>query len=120
MNLAGNLGVAALLQGDLTSAREAFAQHLRLCLEHDWSAWAAHSLGGLGAIAARDGSPERAATLLGAARSLGDISDPRVREALERDFYAPARTRCDPEHWRTAELLGETMSLQDAVAYALD
>jgi hypothetical protein len=107
------------MHGDLTRAREAFAQHLRLCLEHDWPTWAAHSLGWLAAIAARDDSPERAATLLGAARSLGDLGDSRVREALERDFYAPARARCDPQRWRAAESLGETMSLEDAVTYAL-
>jgi non-specific serine/threonine protein kinase len=119
MNLAGNLGAAALMHGDFARARKAFAQHLRLCLEHEWPLWGAHGLEWLAAIAAHEGRPERAATLLGAARALADIGASRAHDALEREFYGPARGRCDPHRWRAAESLGGAMSFHDAVAYAL-
>ena len=62
----GNVGLPALFTDDLDGRKEAFDQQLRLCRTRP-EALAPQALGGLAAIATRQGDPKRAARLLGAA-----------------------------------------------------
>ena len=89
----GNVGLEALFTDDLARAREAFEEQLRLCRELVVKHLAAEGLGGLAAIAARRGNPERAAQLLGAATATGPVGDADVNAQLEEQFFAPARLR---------------------------
>lgn len=91
--VSGNAGLAALLAGRLDEARFAFERQLDICprLVIPWLA--SEGLAGVAAIAAREGDPERAARVLGAAAAQGPIGDPEVIERLERDFFAPAEER---------------------------
>jgi predicted ATPase/DNA-binding SARP family transcriptional activator len=113
-----NLGLAALLAGDFQRAREAFARQLGLCAQHGFRWQAADGLIGLAGLAVRDGDPERAATLLGAARPLGGLGDDSIHARVEADVIAQARERYDPARWRQAEEAGAAMGFAGALAYA--
>jgi tetratricopeptide (TPR) repeat protein len=113
----GNVGMEALLTDDLDRARSAFEEQVRLCREHVLRHVAAEGLGGLAAIEARCGDPERAARLLGAATAIGSIGDADVEPQLEERFFAPARLRT--QHWSQAHTAGAQMGFEEAIAFAL-
>ena len=72
-------------------------------------------------MAAREGEPERAAELLGAARAMGypPAADQDIYDRLERDYFSTARAGCAAERWRLAETTGSLLSYDEAIAYAL-
>jgi predicted ATPase/DNA-binding SARP family transcriptional activator len=113
----GNVGLEALFTDDLDRARSAFDEQVRICREHVVKHIAAEGLGGLAAIAARRGDPERAARLLGAATAIGPVGDADVNALLEGRFFAPARLRT--RHWGRAHTAGAQMSFEEAIAFAL-
>jgi tetratricopeptide (TPR) repeat protein len=122
MLILGNLGLGYLFSGDLDRAREAFAGQLQLCREHVVVYGADEGLIGLAAVTALQGQPQRAATLLGAARRLGypPAGDHVIDDRLERDCFAHARADYGESAWRTAETAGGLLPFDDALAYALD
>ncbi len=105
--LCGNVGMEALFANDLDRARGAFDEQLELCREH--VLWvAAEGLSGLAAIAARQGDPERAAHLLGAASATGPWDgDADVARHLEEHFFAAAREQLGTAHWNEAHGEGQ-------------
>jgi predicted ATPase/DNA-binding SARP family transcriptional activator len=115
----GNLGLEALFSGDVERARSAFEEQLRICREH--VLWvAAEGLSGLAAIAARQGDPKHAARLLGAATGIGPWdADADVGEALEQQFFEPARLSYGEPRWSKAHDSGSRLSLVEAIAVAL-
>jgi predicted ATPase/DNA-binding SARP family transcriptional activator len=115
----GNLGLEALFSGDIDRARAAFQDQLRICREH--VLWvAAEGLSGLAAIAAREGDSKRAARLLGAAAEIGPWdADADVGEALERQFFEPARLSYGEPRWGKAHSSGSRLSFEEAIAVAL-
>jgi predicted ATPase/DNA-binding SARP family transcriptional activator len=115
----GNLGLEALFSGDVERARGAFEEQLRICREH--VLWvAAEGLSGLAAIAARQGDPKHAARLLGAATGIGPWdADADVGEALEQQFFEPARLSYGEARWSKAHASGSRLSLEEAIGVAL-
>jgi tetratricopeptide (TPR) repeat protein len=115
----GNVGLEALFIDDLDRAQDAFDKQLRLCSEQVVPHFAGEPLGGLAAIAARRGDPERAARLLGAATATGPVGDADVNAQLEEHFFEAARARHGPQGWRRAYAAGAEMSFDEAVGFAL-
>jgi predicted ATPase/DNA-binding SARP family transcriptional activator len=115
----GNVGLEALFTDDLTRAQEAFDEQLRLCKEHVVPHLAAEGLGGLAALAARRGDPERAALILGAAISLGPVGDADVNAQLEDQFFAPCRMAHGVERWEEGLAIGGEMTFEEAIDFAL-
>jgi predicted ATPase/DNA-binding SARP family transcriptional activator len=115
----GNVGLEALFNDDLDRAEDAFEEGLRLCREHVVMHFAPEGLGGLAAIAARRGDPERAARLLGAATAIGPVGDADVNAELEEHFFAPARAYHGTRLWSGAYTAGAQMSFEEAVTFAL-
>ena len=116
----GNMGLAALYSGELDRSQDAFDEQLRLCREHVF--WvAAEGLSGLAAVAARQGDPQRAARLLGAATAIGPWdADIDVRDALEQQFFEPARQRYGVRRWSQAHAAGTRLSFEAAIDVALN
>lgn len=103
MMLAGNRGLAALLTGDVRTARDAFREELALCRELVVPPFAQEALMGLAAIATIDRDDDRAARLLGAAHAhrYGDPLD-EVQERLATVYFEPARERHGADAWDAA------------------
>jgi predicted ATPase len=115
----GNTGLEALLSGAIDRAEAAFEDQLRLCREHVIPNLAPEGLGGIAAIAACRGDPERAARLFGAANSIGPVADEDVMRHLER-FFSAARAQLDEGVWRASEVEGAALGLEEAIEVALD
>jgi non-specific serine/threonine protein kinase len=115
----GNIGLEALFTGDLDRARGAFDEQLRHCREH--ALWvAAEGLSGLAALAARQGDPERAARLLGAATGIGPWdADADVGAAIKHQFFDPARKRYGERRWSEAYAAGACLGFEEAIDLAL-
>jgi predicted ATPase len=111
----GNVGLEALFSDDLDRAGDAFHEQLRLCREHVVTHLASEGIGGLAAIAARRGDPDRAARLLGAATAIGPVGD-AVNAQLEQRFFAHARRA---PGWNDAHAAGARMGFDEAIAFAL-
>jgi predicted ATPase/DNA-binding SARP family transcriptional activator len=120
MLVMGNLGLAALFTADLGGAAAHFAEQLRLSRDHAVHWMAAEGIGGLAAIAAREGETERAARLLGGAESLANILDDAAGVRLEQEFFSPARERIGEPRWRAAYADGARLSFDEAVSLALE
>jgi hypothetical protein len=121
MLLRGNAGLAELLTGDPEAARAAFRDELELSRELVVLPFASEGLGGLAAVAAVGGDPERAARLSGAAAAhrYGEGAD-AVDARLESAFLAPARARLGEGAWEAIAAEGAALGFEDAIAYALD
>jgi predicted ATPase len=117
----GNLGLAALLSGQIDTASHAFREELALCREMVVPPVAFEGLRGLAAIAVLDGEDERAATLVGAAdeHRYEQLED-HVETRLEGAFFEPARTRYGTVPWHAAVREGGALTFEDAIAYALE
>jgi predicted ATPase/DNA-binding SARP family transcriptional activator len=117
--VSGNVGLEALFSGDLDRARAAFDQQLRICREQ--VLWvAAEGLSGLAAIAARREDEKRAARLLGAATGIGPWdADADVGNALEEQFFKPARQHYGERRWSKAYAAGSQLRLEEAIELAL-
>ena len=117
-----NLGWAALLGQDHTRAMEMFKESLVLSLKLGDKLVAVESLEGLACIVGARVQAERAARLFGAARglrkALGYEQAPRAR-ALREPYLAAARSRMNDAVWEAAFAEGQSMGLEEAVAYAL-
>ncbi|HEX2326767.1 MAG TPA: tetratricopeptide repeat protein [Chloroflexota bacterium] len=124
-----NLGYVALQGGHLRRAAGLFAEALRLHAETrrrtvpHLARGVAECLAGLAAVAARAGQAPRAARLFGAATALGlqlecqwDDADRRERER----YTAIAREALGPPAFAAARAQGEGLTLEEAVAEALD
>jgi hypothetical protein len=76
----------------------------------------------MAAIAAANGLDEVAARLRGSSRAMGYPSrfDEPIDSRLLRDHFASARDRSGAEAWQRAEQVGAALSLEEAIAYALD
>jgi predicted ATPase/class 3 adenylate cyclase len=120
MNLQGNLALAALLTDDTDTARDAFREALVLSRQLVVPLIASEALLGLAALDAMRGDTRRAARLVGAATAHRyDQSQDLVNARLDAAFLEDARTRCGADTWDAAMSEGATLSLEDAIAYAL-
>jgi tetratricopeptide (TPR) repeat protein len=120
MMVRGNLGLAALLTGDTDTARDAFREALALSRQLVVPLIASEALLGLAAIDATRGDARRAARLVGAATAHRHDQPPDLVSArLDAAFLEDARTRCGADTWDAAISEGATLSLEEAIAYAL-
>ena len=122
MILQGNVALAALFSNDIGSADKAFREELSLGREIVAPLTASEGLLGLAAVSVTRDDLERAAHLVGAAATHAD--DQYATDAVERRLHAtyfePARKRHGDGAWAAARSEGATLSLQDAIAYALE
>ena len=117
-----HLANTAYMQDDFAAARALHEESLGLQHEigHNWGI--ALSFAGLGAVASGAGEAERGARLLGAAdahrESLEAVLDSEDRSIFDRGL-ASARAQLDEETWQKAWQEGRTMSMEEAIEYAL-
>jgi non-specific serine/threonine protein kinase len=117
------LGRIARLEGDLPEARRRLAAGLPR--SRDAGAWpdVVIALEEWAGVAAAGGQPARAARLFGAAQALLDAAglarQPYLRAVYARDLAA-TRAALAPAAFGTAWSEGRAMSLEQAVAYALE
>jgi predicted ATPase/DNA-binding SARP family transcriptional activator len=142
MRVHGDVGLAALLTGDVDAAGEAFREELRLGRELVVRPFTYEGLSGLAAVAATRDEPDRAARLAGAAglgqRPALDANETPsvtvacctgalrygapyavIEDRLDATFFDTARTSCGLDAWNAAADEGAALGLDDAIAYAL-
>jgi predicted ATPase/class 3 adenylate cyclase len=118
-----NLGGVALGQRDPTRASGLYRQSLRVYRElgHRWAPIVC--LEGVAAVEALSGQPVRSALLLGAAEVLREAAReplPRPERARHVQSVTSLREVLSDEAFAAARAEGRAMTLEQAVAYALD
>ena len=120
-NLWGNLGLACLLTGDNRAARDAFREELKISRQLVAQPLAAEALLGLAAIEADHGDAVRAAQLVGAATAHRDlVSEDTVADRISAGRFEHACIQCSADTWDAAVREGATLSIEEAIAYALE
>ena len=116
------LAYTAMWQDDLTGAINLFIQSLQRFNEAQEKIGVVYTLEGIASMAARQKQPKRAAQLFAyanAARKILDSSRPPVEQAdMDRDL-ALARAQCDEAGFAAAQAAGDTMNMDDAIAFAV-
>lgn len=116
------LGTVSWSQGDDTTAQALYKEGLALKRDIGDQPGIAQSLVGVASVAARVGQAERAARLAGAAHALFERIGAKL-ESMERAVYdaavATARAGLSEAAFAAAWNEGQTMTLEEAVAYAL-
>jgi non-specific serine/threonine protein kinase len=117
------LGRIVLQQDDLPSAHACFRESLLVARAMEFPWGILHTLEGLAEVAIREGKMERAAYLSGAAAAirngmhLWDVPGGRVRSGRQ---LGPGRHHVDAETAAAAWAEGQAMTLEQAIAYALE
>ena len=116
----GNRGHVAREQGDLATAATRYATTLTLCRTHGLRGPVYETLAALGAIAAVNGDPTRAAQLAGASEAtrFGHPLTPldhRLNEAI-----LAAKPQCERSAWEGAYAAGAQLGLDAAIDLGLD
>jgi predicted ATPase/DNA-binding CsgD family transcriptional regulator len=118
-----NLGLVAQNRGNYELAESHFKEALILFRSLNAKYSLALDLAGLSGTAAARGDPERAAQLLGASDSLleamGLGQQPADQPEIDR-FEAAVREQLTEEAFKAAWEKGQNMSLEKAIAYALE
>jgi predicted ATPase/DNA-binding SARP family transcriptional activator len=118
-----NLGHAASFRGEYPKAAALFREGLQILQETGQKNEIPGCIAGIAGVRAALGQPERGARLLGAAQALieGAGAAWAPEEQAECDRYLAAARRQLPERaFAAAWAGGRTMSLDDAVAFALE
>jgi non-specific serine/threonine protein kinase len=115
----------ARADGDLERARRLLGEGLIFSAEIGDGTNVSYYLEGLAAISASEGDPERAAQLWGAAEAILEkievISYPHAADrSLNEEQLAAAREDLDRRSWEGAWAEGRAMTIEEAVAYALE
>jgi predicted ATPase/class 3 adenylate cyclase len=122
-----NLGHVALAQGDIAEAKKLFAEALQLQVSRKNRHGVAECLAGLAGVAGAEKEIERAARLFGAAEAIREDMGALTYAAELADYernLAAARAQLggDPAKeaaWDGAWQEGRAMSIEQAIAYAL-
>ena len=114
-----SLGHVAVAQGNDAEARSVYQESLRRCAEMGYRPPMSSCLAGLARVARGEGRTARAARLVGAAEGQREVPGAWT-ELLDRRQYDRdmADARAQTHDWAWAE--GQAMTLEQAVAYALD
>jgi len=118
-----NLGHMRQQQGDYENAQALFGEALLLYQEMEHEEGVALTLGGLAGVAEANGTAVRAAQLLGAAEAFLQTAGLARTPADQRDWeriLAETRGQLDEEMFAAAWEAGRVLSLQEAVALALE
>ncbi len=117
------LGVVSLRQKDPTRATVRLQEAVTLAQALGNQDGLAYVLESLAWASAANGQGERAARLLGAAaarrKALGQIRWPHFRKEVEAEV-APVREALGEQRWTAANAAGEALSLEEAIAEALE
>jgi predicted ATPase/DNA-binding SARP family transcriptional activator/DNA-binding CsgD family transcriptional regulator len=119
-----HVGFVTLKRGEYERTTSVLREGLRLSGKLDHKMFIQYCLTGLAGVAASRGWPARAARLWGAEESMSEASGGRiVREGRATIDYegrlAAARSQLDESAWAAAWAEGRTMTLEQAVEYAL-
>ncbi len=112
-------------QGDYRRALALYQESVALARRFEWKEGIAQCLVGIGGVASAVGQAERAARLLSAAETLLDsiglslAAWPEVRADFDR-YVAAARAQLDEATFKAAWAEGRAMSLDQAIALALE
>ena len=121
--LRNNLGEIALAQGELAEAKTYFTDSIPPFYQIGNKAGVAACLDGLGLVAAAEHDPERAVRLYAAAEalnaSIGEAVPPANRDEYSQSL-ASVREALGDAAFELAWAEGQTMSLEQAVTYALE
>jgi predicted ATPase len=123
-----NLAHVALAQGDLGEAKKLFKEALQLQVGRKNRHGVAECLAGLAGVAGAENQIDRAACLFGAAAAIRDAIGALMYAAELADYernLANARAQLDGRRareavWEKAWQEGRAMSIEQAVAYALE
>jgi predicted ATPase/class 3 adenylate cyclase len=119
----GNLGEVAWRQGDYAEARVWYEESLVICQDVGYTSVTIFVLEGFAALAATQGQAARAARLWGAAMQLREASGQPIHPADQPQYdatVAAAHAQLDQASFAAAWAAGRTLSLEQAIAYALD
>ena len=122
-NFQHSLALAVLLQGDAQRAAALLTESLAQVWELGKKSSLSYCLEGLGAVAAAAQQPGRAGRLWGAAAAVRDALDDPLQSmdaAIYERWLAPARADVGDGSWQAAVAEGRAMSLEQAIAYALE
>ena len=112
-----------MLEGEHTSAPPLYRESLQTARELGDQESIAYGLEGLAAVAGAESDSDRAARLYGAAEAVRDRVEMRM-QAVDRPVYdgflSAARSGGNDGVWVAACEKGREMSLNEAVAYALE
>lgn len=117
-----NLGLVAYCQGQYESARALLTESLTIRRDLQDKIGIAACLAGLSGAFRKHGEPERAACLLGAAEALRDVTGARLQPSDLEEYnrnVSDVRAALSEEIFAAAWALGRTMTMEQAVAYAL-
>ena len=118
-----HLGFTAHSQSDYKQAGALLRESLIFFWDQGHKRVVAECLAELAAITGGQGEPERAARLFGAAQALYEALGTAMwninRPLFERDLTT-SRAQLDEDDWQEALLEGRAMSLEQAIAYALE
>jgi hypothetical protein len=121
MLLRAKIGVAALFTEDIEAAHDAFGEALTLSRDLVVLPIASWGLAGLAAVSAVDDDLGRAARLAGAAEAhRTEASDDTLGARVRAAFLEPARARAGARSWDAAAREGAALTIDEAIAYALD
>ena len=118
-----SLALAVLLQGDAPRAAALLTESLAQVWEMGRKSGVSYCLEGLAAVAAAEQQLGRAGRLWGAAAAVREALDALLQSfdaAIYERWLAPARAHVGDGSWQAAVAEGRAMSLEQAVAYALD
>jgi hypothetical protein len=113
----GTAGLAALFNGDETTAELAFRRELQIATDLRIAPLISEALHGFGALAGARHDDERAAVLRGAGATMDRHPDPVVDDGLER-WFTPCRERLGDDRWGELVQQGGRLSVEEAVARA--
>jgi predicted ATPase/class 3 adenylate cyclase len=118
-----NLGYVALAQGDPDHARELFIEALNLHRAQKNRLGISECLAGLAGVAGAERQPQRAARLFGASAALREAPGVPMWPAERADYdrnLALARAQLDDAAWQAAWEQGQTMTMEQAIAFAVE
>jgi ATP/maltotriose-dependent transcriptional regulator MalT len=116
-----NLGELAYAQGDFEAARGLLGESLGLRHQMGDRQAIAHILAALGEVAASEGDFERGTRLLSAAAALAAaIGSPfsTAQQSAHTSLVDTAKARLGKTAWEAAHTEGQSMTMEQAVAYA--
>jgi tetratricopeptide (TPR) repeat protein len=114
---------ALFSRGDLEEALALWVEGVGLAYASQDRRATVYYLEGFAGVAARQGLPQRAARLAGAASAVREeihTSRSVPEAAIVERFLAPARAQLDEAEWNKAWNEGWVMTLEQAIAYGLD
>jgi predicted ATPase/class 3 adenylate cyclase len=118
-----NLALVAMNRGHYERARTLLEDSLALSRELDHKLYIADALNAAGRIAGERGEALRSARLCGAADALREAIRaplPPAKHAVVRPYLNAARSQLGEAAWEEAHVEGQSMTLEEAVSYALE